>query len=99
MVDNFKIIAIRPLSKCDKNLLRVLSTNKVYQLYNNYTFNYQYGDERLDVIGVEKDKDPVQELYKINRGYGNGLSVSISAIVGENGSGKSSIIELFFASL
>jgi predicted ATP-binding protein involved in virulence len=99
MEQNFKIIAIRPLKGCNKKLLRILTVNKVYQLYNNYTFKYRDDNDLLEVIKVIKGDDLAPELYKINRPYGEGLSVNISAIVGENGSGKSSIIELLYAAM
>ena len=87
---DFKIIAIRPLGKCSLNFVKVLKRNELYYLYNDY--------EITNVKGVESIKHLKKlpsDLYRI---AGKPV-INISAIVGKNGSGKSSIIELLFRAI
>jgi len=99
-VKDFKIIAIRPLAGCNKKHLKILHAGTVYQFYNNYTFikaNPANPNSKVNKIEVEKVILP--DLYNIKREYGDDLNVNISAIVGKNGSGKSSLIELLYVFL
>lgn len=87
---DFKLVAIRPLENIDTKFSKVLIPNQVYTFFNSYDFS------NLDAIKYEKIKDP--KLYDINED-GNSLDVNISAIVGKNGSGKSSITELIYLAI
>ncbi|NOT77197.1 MAG: AAA family ATPase [Cyclobacteriaceae bacterium] len=82
----FKIIAITPLQGCNKYFLKILSTNKPYYLFNNYQITQ-------DENGIEKItlKEEPPRLYDLGK-----LKINISAIVGKNGSGKSSLVELLY---
>ncbi|WP_394666410.1 hypothetical protein [uncultured Chryseobacterium sp.] len=91
---SFKLIAIRPLEGCNTNFLKNLIPNQTYQFYNDYIFHYEDNDKTKDVINIEKLEQIVPEnLY--NQGK---IEINISAIVGKNGSGKSSIVDLLYAS-
>lgn len=83
----FKLIAIKPLNNCNKTLLNNLKTNKTYYFEQSFTIE-------KNGIKYHKDKDIVLfnqiEENKI-------LEINVTAIVGKNGSGKSSLIELFYA--
>ena len=85
----FKILAVRVTSE-DSIGKRKLKLNEFYYPYQGYTI---VGDN----ITVEKSSTSPIELYNeyLNNddGTASNIVVSISAIVGENGSGKSSIIE------
>jgi hypothetical protein len=87
---SFKLLAIRPLEGCNEKFLKNLKENQVYQFYNDYKFILDEIEE--DVIDVIKLEQSVPVNF-----YGN--KINISAIVGKNGSGKSSLIELFIASI
>jgi hypothetical protein len=85
---SFKLLAIRPLEGCNKKFLKNLKPNQVYQFYNDYKFHFEEEDENKNVIKIEKLEQSVPEnLY--------GDKINISAIVGKNGSGKSSLVELY----
>lgn len=99
--DNFKLVGIRPLEKCDKRFLKNLNIGTIYKFYNEYKFLNSEGkeikDNLEDVISVNYSSKVPESLYQINNG-GNIINVNISALVGKNGSGKSSILELLYAS-
>lgn len=87
----FKLLAIRPLKNCNTRFLKNLKEGKIYQFYNEYTFKQ---DTDGEVIDIKKDKSSVPEnLYDVS----SKLKVNVSALVGKNGSGKSSLLELFYA--
>ncbi|MCH4895853.1 hypothetical protein E0494_03980 [Marinilabiliaceae bacterium JC040] len=89
---NFKLIAIRPLLGCRRKYLKILEENKPYVFYNEYDFTNYSDDNRIVAIDHSKNIN----LYSYP--YSN-LDINISAIVGKNGSGKSSIVELLYISL
>ena len=88
---SFKLLAIRPLEGCEKHILNNLQVNQFYFFDDAYE---QY--EEYDFI---KKKENYNELtpefyYSKNENSESTLqSININAIVGKNGSGKSSIIE------
>lgn len=95
----FKLIAIRPLEKCGEKFLKNLDINRIYKFYDN--FEYYSINERIDnIVKIDKRKN-VDRIIEINKLPNNFFTpkINISAIVGKNGSGKSSIIDLFIASL
>lgn len=102
-MSNFKLLAIRPLKGCNRRFLKNLTAGEIYPLYNSYTF---YNENKDPVIGVSDDisfisseiKMPLT-LYNKTTADGHMLQVNISAVAGKNGSGKSSLLELLFASV
>ena len=94
---NFKLIAIRPLKGCDEKFLKNLQVDRFYQFGND--FDFSEFPIILDNRNINTHKT-ISELYnqEINRDlYGKkDLNISISAIVGKNGSGKSSLMELIY---
>lgn len=92
-MSGFKLLAIRPLEGCDKRFLRILKPGEIYSFYNSCNFILKNPkDTHSEVIDVIIPIEP--NLYDIK-----GLPINISAVVGKNGSGKSSLIELFFAAI
>ncbi len=88
----FKIIAIRPKAKPGnegkqerQKHIKVLTEGELYQFYHSYLFNVKSDNE----ITYNPDEDV--ELYSMDR-----LNISISAVVGKNGSGKSTIAEFLY---
>lgn len=86
---NFKLIAIRPLSDCNKKFTKILKEGVIYSFYNEYDFS-KYTD-RNKTVSKKGVKPP--DIFSIKN-----IGINISAIVGENGSGKSTIVELFYVS-
>ena len=87
---SFKLIAIRPLKGCSARFLKNLEEDRIYKFYNDYSF-FENEDKKVTKIQCE-DSVP-KTLYEKS-----GLDIQISALVGKNGSGKSSLLELLYAS-
>ena len=85
----FKLLGIRPLEKCDSKYLKILREGHIYMFDQNYLIKQGEGYEEIKKIHEE----PI-DLYS-----NSDLHININAIVGKNGSGKSSIIELLFAGM
>lgn len=77
---SFKIIGVEILSECDRKHYKNLQTTNIYTFYSNYEFK---DDE---VVYCKQESDKLYTIYNQN--------INISAIVGKNGSGKSTIIEI-----
>lgn len=96
--ETFKLIGIQPHSDCDQKFTKVLKPGRMYQFYSGYKFLNSKGTEALDgekIVSYKKAAEEVPEdLYDIGE-----LAVNISAVVGKNGSGKSSLIELLLYSI
>lgn len=93
---SFKIIAINPLKGCQSNFRKNLKEDTLYKLYNHFDIqinNSDYSKYDNYTINVNHSNYP-DFLYNVGD-----LNVNISAIVGENGSGKSTVSELISAGL
>lgn len=92
---SFKLLAIRPLEGCNKKFLKNLEENRIYKFYNEYSFyngeNELNENENLEVTEINYIQTVPDNLF--------GSNINISAIVGKNGSGKSSLVELLIASI
>lgn len=86
---SFKLLAIRPLEGCD--FLKNLRIGEFYTFYNDYKFD----SSSRNIISLIHNPTIPSELYNDDRRN----KVNISAIVGKNGSGKSSIVELLYAAI
>jgi predicted ATPase len=79
----FRIIAIKPLKGCDENILKILKPNTTYFFYSGYNIN------KTSIVNTSS----LSSVF-----FKNGKpSINLSAIVGKNGSGKSSLIDLLIA--
>ncbi|MEG1724858.1 MAG: ABC transporter ATP-binding protein [Anaerovoracaceae bacterium] len=83
MDKGFKMIAIQPLSGCADYIHKNLTIGKKYYLYKGYSIN--------DDDSFQIDESEILPSTFFNE---SGISISISAVVGQNGSGKSNLIEL-----
>lgn len=83
----FKIIAIRPLTGCNPAYLNILKTEIFYYFEKAYNIKEEI---------IEYDPEKAISLYDQSIGLRNKLKVNVTAIVGKNGCGKSSLLEFFF---
>jgi predicted ATPase len=89
---DFKLIAIRPLTGCNKKFTKILSEGTPYVFYNDYDFSKYTDQTRI----IKQKENATPNLYSVKNKFKKDININISAIVGENGSGKSSIVELFY---
>lgn len=82
--NGFKIIAIRALENCDQKYLKVLEKNRFYYFEKSVTISD-------DLILYKPEND-----IHIFNSNDSSLKINITAIVGKNGTGKSSLLELLF---
>lgn len=83
----FKLIAIRPLKGCRESALKCLTIGQMYYFCNDYIITEDGISMRDEYVR------PLPEDFFTTKGN-NGLQVNISAVVGMNGDGKSTLIEL-----
>lgn len=108
---SFKLLAIRPLEGTDLKLLKGLKENCFYRFYNEYEY-FNGSDENVNdkkfknIITIDEkeiftgyEHQPVVKIEYCRKVPNNfyGENINVSAIVGENGSGKSSLLELLYA--
>lgn len=106
-MSGFKLIAIRPLVGCDESFLKNLKPGQIYKLYNNIFFKDIEG-EIIDIINENNIKSEIKsitydnekniDLYSFNN-ESRKVNVNISAILGNNGSGKSALTEILLLAL
>jgi len=89
MNNNFKIIAIKPLESCDPKYLKILKKNQLYTFYNDFKFS-------KDCSTIEYCKSVPSSLFDIG---GGNPRINVSAIVGKNGSGKSTITDMLLMAI
>ena len=99
-MNSFRIIALRVLGGCEPHIRRALKENVTYFLCNDYLDYYtEHGVwDRIDKKENEDSKLP-DSFFSLPKREGQPKvkripTVSISAIVGKNGDGKSSLVEL-----
>lgn len=86
---DFKILAIKPLKECNSKYLKNLKPEQIFYFYSHYTIKED------TVIENTTTGKKILNLYSSNVGP----KINISAIVGGNGSGKSTIVELLIAAI
>ena len=87
---SFKLLAIRPLKGCSAKFLKNLEEDRIYKFYNDYSF---FENKERKVTEIKSEDSVPENLYEKSE-----LNIQISALVGKNGSGKSSLLELLYAS-
>jgi len=98
----FKLLGVRPMPGCDKKFLKNLNPGEIYKFYRSCHF---LNRDRLEVmLGEEVDRIDFRRMipddfFDTKTAERYPLKVTISAIAGKNGSGKSSLIELLFAAI
>lgn len=86
---SFKIIALEILEGCDNKHSKLLEKNKLYYFYNDYSI-------KLDKIAVKENFNIYSFLDDAQQ---SDLTINISAIVGKNGMGKSTIVEFIIKAI
>jgi len=89
---NFKLIAITPLANCEEAYRKNLIPAQTYKFYNNYNIKTDEMGRALEVVRPDSTTKVPDTLYELK----NGINLSISAVVGKNGTGKSSLFEMLF---
>lgn len=87
----FRVIALRPLDGCAAHILKCLKVNQIYYLCNGFSIG-----KEGDVFIRDKDSWGLSEdFFWVDDGLNsNKPNITVSAIVGKNGEGKSTIVEL-----
>lgn len=94
---SFKLLAIRPLKGCSARFLKNLEEDRIYKFYNDYSF-FDENDNEVRTGGNKITKIQCKNSVPETLYEKSGLDIQISALVGKNGSGKSSLLELLYAS-
>lgn len=81
----FKIIALRVLDGCEEHIYKCLHVGMMYYFCNDYVI----GEGRRCVRRISKNLKPIRNDF-----FGTCPEVNVSAVVGMNGDGKSTIVEL-----
>jgi predicted ATPase len=92
-VKNFKLLAIKVRQDCSEEYSNNLSSNQLYRFYKSYEFEETNG--QITSINNRREEYNIFNEYVPGR---KDLSINVSAILGKNGSGKSTITELLFLS-
>lgn len=105
-MSGLKLIAIRPLIGCDSRFSKNLQKGRIYKFYQEYNFHDKEGklienndfksaeNINVEVYSITNNGTIPCNLYKDKI---EGIEINVSAIVGKNGSGKSSLLELLYA--
>lgn len=89
-MNNFRIIGLRILNGCDHHIHKVLKEDTTYFFFSGYKDAGKDFIERTDSV---KPYAP-SNLYGVTMSNSHNVNVEISAIVGKNGDGKSTILEV-----
>lgn len=90
MNDSFKILAVRILDGCASHIRKILKTETTYFFYNEYEC-----DSNPKLIRRKKDaklNETPADFFRLSPKQS--INISLSAIVGKNGDGKSSLVEI-----
>ena len=87
----FRILAIRPLDGCAAHILKCLKVNQIYYLCNDFSI----GKEGEVIIRETNGRGLSEDFYWVDDGLNRNVpNISVSALVGKNGEGKSTLVEL-----
>lgn len=87
-----KLLAIQVLKECEAYIMRCLKPGVMYYLCHDYDFSQSLGGIWTVCKRGANINTVDENFFRIKSE--SSLNINVSAIVGENGSGKSSIVEL-----
>lgn len=93
-MSGFRLIGIVPLAGCGKQFLKNLSVGEKYCFYKGYEVKLNEDQSSIKSVNYKPSTKDLRSLNFYNSP--NDINISVSALVGENGSGKSSLIELLY---
>jgi len=100
MEEGFKLLAIRPQANCEKRFLKNLKKGMIYKFYNDYSYYNRSGleieDSNNEINEIVYNSTTLDNLYSKSPNYGHNVNINVSAVVGKNGAGKSSLLELLY---
>lgn len=88
---NFKLLAIRILDNCEPHIKKCLKTKEFYYLCNDYRIE----NDGAKIVFASSNLKPLDEDFFWIDDNHTGPRINLSAIVGMNGDGKSSLVEVF----
>ena len=97
---SFRIIALRVLKGCESHIRRGLKEDVTYFLCNDYDDRYNENNDWVTISKKKENGEPPKDFFSIlHEIEGHDMreqipTISISAVVGKNGDGKSSLVEL-----
>ena len=106
-MSGFKLLAIRPLVGCNQDFLKNIKAGQIYKLYNNILFKDKDG-VIIDIVNETNNESEIKSIiYNDEKNIdlfsfsneSRKVNVNISAILGNNGSGKSALTELLLLTL
>jgi len=91
-MSGFRLLAIIPLKGCSSDYRKNLKIGEAYKFYDAYDIELKEDKSSVNKVSPNKGYKLPKNLIKLK----NGIEVNISAIVGKNGSGKSTFFELLY---
>lgn len=93
MTNGFRIIGVRVLEGCPQYIRKALHEGELYLLYNDFTEDEQNMYTLKKIVG--RLSNTACQLYnQVDASEEHEIHVNVSAIVGKNGDGKSSLVEI-----
>ncbi len=91
-MNGFKLLCITPFASCDVEYRKNLKEGNPIIFYQDYEVTIN--EDKTEILSISRIKQPSasDRLFNLD----NGIKLNISAVVGKNGSGKSTIFELLY---
>lgn len=90
MAGCFKLVALRIFDDCDAGIRKCLQAGRFYYFCNDYVI--KSGGKYIE--RASKYNEPLSDdFFRLNE-QKNGLNINLQAVVGMNGDGKSSLVEI-----
>lgn len=105
-MDGFKLLAIRPLTNCNSSYRKNLIEGEIYKFYSDFDYlddsyaviSKDHNNLEKEIVKIQLNEKSLSSEFDLYSSTTN-KKINISAIVGKNGSGKSAIFQLIYASI